>query len=166
MCADGVGLGTVGATVGREVKGEQNFTFSQFCAPHAAVFKLETGGQENGKPGYGTITCFSGFGGFKHQGTGFRSISYPRTAGFKLDTLLKLSDVKGVDRKTSLLQFVVASMLKRHGGEDGAGIATLSRQLASIKPAANLQARESIRCRTVQSTYAALQGGHSRFGGP
>ena len=62
-----------------------------------------------------------------------------RPAGFKLDTLLKLSDVKGVDRKTSLLQFVVGALLKRHG--EGAGIATLSEQLASIKPAANLQVR-------------------------
>ena len=28
-------------------------------------------------------------------------------AGFKLDTLLKLADVKGTDRKTSLLHFVI-----------------------------------------------------------
>lgn len=31
-------------------------------------------------------------------------------AGFKLDTLLKLADVKGTDRKTSLLHFVVAQV--------------------------------------------------------
>ncbi len=60
-------------------------------------------------------------------------------AGFKLDTLLKLSDVKGVDRKTSLLHFVVASLLKRHCDRPG-GIATLSAQLSAVKPAANLQA--------------------------
>ena len=61
------------------------------------------------------------------------------SAGFKLDTLLKLSDVKGVDRKTSLLHFVVASLLKRHSDRPG-GIATLSAQLSAVKPAANLQA--------------------------
>lgn len=31
-------------------------------------------------------------------------------AGFKLDTLLKLADVKGTDRKTSLLHFVIAQV--------------------------------------------------------
>ena len=31
-------------------------------------------------------------------------------AGFRLDTLLKLADVKGTDRKTSLLQFVAAQV--------------------------------------------------------
>lgn len=37
-------------------------------------------------------------------------------AGFKLDTLLKLADVKGTDRKTSLLHFVVSQV-----GMDGLG---------------------------------------------
>jgi len=48
--------------------------------------------------------------------------------------------VKGVDRKTSLLQFVVASLLKKRGDRPG-GIGTLSAQLSAVKPAANLQAR-------------------------
>ena len=65
--------------------------------------------------------------------------------GFKLDTLLKLSDVKGVDRKTSLLHFVVASLLKRHGERAG-GVGTLSAQLSAVKPAANLQVRAAGHC--------------------
>ena len=63
-------------------------------------------------------------------------------SGFKLDTLLKLSDVKGVDRKTSLLHFVVASLLKKHGDRP-AGVATLTTQLSAVKPAANLQVRSA-----------------------
>ena len=66
-------------------------------------------------------------------------------AGFKLDTLLKLSDVKGVDRKTSLLHFVVASLLKRHSDRPG-GIGTLSTQLSAVKPAANLQVLRCLSC--------------------
>ncbi len=54
--------------------------------------------------------------------------------GFKLDTLLKLADVKGTDRKTSLLHFVLDQLLK-----DSPAMLTLPHQLASIKPAANLQ---------------------------
>lgn len=38
-------------------------------------------------------------------------------AGFKLDTLLKLADVKGTDRKTSLLHFVITQA--RRQGADG-----------------------------------------------
>lgn len=34
-------------------------------------------------------------------------------AGFKLDTLLKLADVKGTDRKTSLLHFVITQARPR-----------------------------------------------------
>jgi hypothetical protein len=45
-------------------------------------------------------------------------------AGFKLDTLLKLADVKGTDRKTSLLHFVITQACARlplpllHAGDD------------------------------------------------
>ncbi len=56
-------------------------------------------------------------------------------AGFKLDTLLKLADVKGTDRKTSLLHFVLQQLLK----EEDASVGTLAAQLKSIHPAANLQ---------------------------
>ena len=68
--------------------------------------------------------------------------------GFKLDTLLKLADVKGTDRKTSLLHFVLDQLLK-----DGPAMLTLPQQLASVKPAANLQV--SHRC-TCTQTYLAL----------
>ena len=40
-------------------------------------------------------------------------------AGFKLDTLLKLADVKGTDRKTSLLHFVLAQVGGRWAGARG-----------------------------------------------
>ena len=56
-------------------------------------------------------------------------------AGFKLDTLLKLADVKGTDKKTSLLHFVLEQLLK----EENASVDTLSAQLGSIRAAANLQ---------------------------
>ena len=36
-------------------------------------------------------------------------------AGFKLDTLLKLADVKGTDRKTSLLHFVITQARLGYG---------------------------------------------------
>lgn len=55
-------------------------------------------------------------------------------AGFKLDTLLKLADVKGTDRKTSLLHFVLDQLLK-----DSPAMHSLPHQLATVKPAANLQ---------------------------
>ena len=55
-------------------------------------------------------------------------------AGFKLDTLLKLADVKGTDRKTSLLHFVLDQLLK-----DSPGMRSLPHQLANVKAAANLQ---------------------------
>ena len=54
--------------------------------------------------------------------------------GFKLDTLLKLADVKGTDRKTSLLHFVLDQLLK-----DSPAMHSLPHQLATVKPAANLQ---------------------------
>ncbi|KAK2080723.1 hypothetical protein QBZ16_000577 [Prototheca wickerhamii] len=40
-------------------------------------------------------------------------------AGFRLDTLLKLADVKGVDRKTSLLHFVVRQLLDAERAQRG-----------------------------------------------
>jgi len=43
-------------------------------------------------------------------------------------------------------------MLKRHDEEEGAGIATLSLQLASIKPAANLQASRGVTGMSQDST--------------
>ena len=57
------------------------------------------------------------------------------TAGFKLDTLLKLADVKGTDRKTSLLHFVLDQLLK-----ESSAMLFLPRQLSDVKAAANLQA--------------------------
>ncbi len=59
------------------------------------------------------------------------------TAGFRLDTLLKLADVKGTDRRTSLLHFVLAQLV----AAEGAGVAPLVAPLAAVPPAANLQAR-------------------------
>ncbi len=55
-------------------------------------------------------------------------------AGFKLDTLLKLSDVKGVDRKTSLLQFVVQQVQ----AEDS-GVCKLAEHMSHVRPAATMQ---------------------------
>ena len=55
-------------------------------------------------------------------------------AGFKLDTLLKLSDVKGVDRKTSLLQFVVQQVQ----AEDP-GVCKLAEHMSHVRPAATMQ---------------------------
>jgi formin 2 len=55
-------------------------------------------------------------------------------AGFKLDTLLKLADVKGVDRKTSLLQFVVAQLLA-----DDPSVGGLAGTLSAVRPAATMQ---------------------------
>jgi len=55
-------------------------------------------------------------------------------AGFKLDTLLRLADIKGVDRKTSLLHFVLQQLL-----EVDCSVGQLSIQLKSVKPASLLQ---------------------------
>ena len=69
-------------------------------------------------------------------------------AGFKLDTLLKLADVKGTDRKTSLLHFVLDQLLK-----DGPAMHSLPHQLATVKPAANLQVCALLRQKTKEKTY-------------
>ncbi len=47
---------------------------------------------------------------------------------------MKLADVKGTDRNTSLLHFVLDQLLK-----DSPAMHSLPHQLASVKPAANLQ---------------------------
>ena len=54
--------------------------------------------------------------------------------GFKLDTLLKLADVKGTDRKTSLLHFVLEQLLK-----EIPSMKSLHHQLSTVKPASNIQ---------------------------
>lgn len=61
------------------------------------------------------------------------------SAGFKLDTLLKLADVKGTDRKTSLLHFVLDQLLK-----ESTAMHSLPHQLSNVKSAANLQASCSV----------------------
>ena len=53
-----------------------------------------------------------------------------------MDTLLKLADVKGTDRKTSLLHFVVGQLLAEDPGVRG-----MAAQLANVRPAANMQVR-------------------------
>jgi hypothetical protein len=55
-------------------------------------------------------------------------------AGFKLDTLLKLADVKGIDRKTSLLQFVVQQLQT-----SDPDLPSLSQEMCRVRPAATLQ---------------------------
>lgn len=71
--------------------------------------------------------------------------SIPANAGFKLDTLLRLADVKGTDRRTSLLAFVTAALLARGQGDVG----SLPQQLSSIRPAANLQVLAAVQwCQT------------------
>ena len=80
-------------------------------------------------------------------------------AGFRLDTLLKLADVKGADRKTSLLHFVLGQMVaaedkkkkeeeKEDGGSDApttpttparSSVRTLSSDMAVVKAAAQVQ---------------------------
>ena len=57
-----------------------------------------------------------------------------QAAGFKLDTLLKLVDVKGKDKSTSLLHFVVRELMKT-----SETVKTLSEQMSNIKPASGLQ---------------------------
>ncbi|KAH7546622.1 hypothetical protein FEM48_Zijuj01G0220600 [Ziziphus jujuba var. spinosa] len=51
---------------------------------------------------------------------------------FKLDTLLKLSDVKGVDGKTTLLQFVVQEIIRSEGIK-AARVGRESQSVSSIK---------------------------------
>jgi hypothetical protein len=53
--------------------------------------------------------------------------------GFRLETLLRLTDVKAVDRKTSLLHFVVKELQKT-----SPGVEFLSTELESVKLAASL----------------------------
>ncbi|ACO63087.1 predicted protein, partial [Micromonas commoda] len=53
--------------------------------------------------------------------------------GFRLETLLRLTDVKAVDRKTSLLHFVVKELQKT-----SPGVEFLSTELESVKAAAGL----------------------------
>lgn len=55
-------------------------------------------------------------------------------AGFKLDTLLKLADVKGVDRKTSLLQFVIQQLQ-----DEEPRILNLKEHMQHVRPAATMQ---------------------------
>lgn len=57
-------------------------------------------------------------------------------AGFKLDALLRLADVKAADRRTSLLQFLLQQALPARPS-----LATLPAQLATVLKAANVQAR-------------------------
>ncbi len=64
-----------------------------------------------------------------------------RRAGFRIDTLLKLADVKGTDRRTSLLHYVLAQLA---AGEGAAAAASLVGQLAAVRGAANLQARRRV----------------------
>lgn len=55
-----------------------------------------------------------------------------RAQAFKLDTLLKLSDVKGIDGKTTLLHFVVQEIIRSEGVR-AARAAKESRSFSSIK---------------------------------
>jgi hypothetical protein len=64
---------------------------------------------------------------------------------FKLDTLLKLADVKGTDGKTTLLHFVVQEMTRSHhksptrAAEQGTDIATgLAAELTNVKKTATV----------------------------
>lgn len=85
-------------------------------------------------------------------------------AGFRLDTLLKLADVKGVDRKTSLLHFVVRQLAAQ-----GDIVVQLPAQLSAVRPAAAMQVRGH-RCRKGEEGWrghaAVMGGGASRKGGP
>lgn len=75
-----------------------------------------------------------------------------RCAGFKLDTLLKLADVKGTDRKTSLLHFVMLQLMK-----ENEGVKSLYKQLSQSRAAANLQ--------VVVASYYCVVAGVYRFEG-
>ncbi|CAN6686576.1 unnamed protein product [Malus baccata var. baccata] len=55
-----------------------------------------------------------------------------RAQAFKLDTLLKLSDVKGIDGKTTLLHFVVQEIIRSEGVR-AARTAKESRSFSSVK---------------------------------
>lgn len=57
-------------------------------------------------------------------------------AGFKLDALLRLGDMKAADRRTSLLQFLLQQVLP-----GTPSVASLPDQLATMLKAANVQVR-------------------------
>lgn len=67
--------------------------------------------------------------------TSITAVIFYTCTGFRLDTLLKLAGVKGTDRKTSLLHFVLDQLLK-----ESPAMLSLPQQLFDIKAAANLQA--------------------------
>lgn len=54
--------------------------------------------------------------------------------GFKLDTLLKLADIKAVDKRTSLLQFVIEQLRKQDPSID-----RLVHAMPHVRPAASVQ---------------------------
>jgi len=59
---------------------------------------------------------------------------------FKLDTLLKLVDVKGLDGRSSLLHFVVQEMIKSEGSVRALeGIRNLSSELSNVKKSADIE---------------------------
>ena len=59
-------------------------------------------------------------------------------AGFKLDTLLKLADVKGTDRKTSLLHFVLEQLLKEENASRGHAVRPAQEHPPRCQPAGQL----------------------------
>lgn len=71
--------------------------------------------------------------------------------GFRLDTLLRLPDIKASDRKTSLLQFVISKHLPAVPG-----LATMGTQLAIVKAAANIQVRTNSATTWVWVSVGAL----------
>lgn len=59
---------------------------------------------------------------------------------FKLDTLLKLAEVKGLDGRNSLLHFVVQEMIKSEGAAKALGcIRNLNSELANVKKSAEIE---------------------------
>jgi hypothetical protein len=59
---------------------------------------------------------------------------------FKLDTLLKLVDVKGLDGRSSLLHFVVQEMMKSEGSVRALeGIRNLNTELSNVKKSADIE---------------------------
>ncbi|KAK3276971.1 hypothetical protein CYMTET_14994 [Cymbomonas tetramitiformis] len=72
-------------------------------------------------------------------------------AGFKLDTLLTLADMKGTDRKTSLLQFVVQQLLN-----ENKAIKFLSKELEHVKPASSISLEQ------IKSNIVELEHGLSK----
>lgn len=70
--------------------------------------------------------------------------------GFKLDTLLKLADVKGTDRRTSLLHFVVRQLIASQPS-----VEQLSQQLAASKQAADIQVRNRNKASSYEKSILA-----------